>query len=148
MHLEDLAAHEEIRQLMYRYAQAVDRLDTGLLASCLAEDAEILVPGQPTLSGPDVPGVVIGIMRERFIKTQHRVFNTLYQLGEGNAGLAQSADGECYCTASHILASENGESSVNHEMFIRYRDRLLKLDGQWKIRRRELLVDWEERRKV
>lgn len=133
---------EQIRQLAYRYAQAVDRRNVALLASCFAPGIEIITPGVPTMRGNDVAREIVDIVSGMFSKTQHRVFNTLFEL-EGDA-----AQGETYCSALHLLPADDKGEVMNLEMCIRYQDDLQRTKAGWQFSRRELVVDWQERRLV
>lgn len=135
-------AHESIRQLVCRYARAVDRLDVSLLDSCFTRDVQIIVPGLPGMDGPATAANIVAAVQQRFTRTQHRVFNTLYTVS------GSRARGETYCSALHLLPADADGKVFIFEMAIRYQDEMLQADDSWKISKRSLVVDWEERREL
>jgi hypothetical protein len=74
-----------------------------------------------------------------FAATQHRVLNQ-HHIIDGD-----DATGETYCVADHMTEAADGARSIL-SWAIRYQDRLRRIDGRWLFTRRELVLDWEERR--
>lgn len=134
--MNQLSNHEQIRQLMYRYAQACDTRDPSALSECFTSDIKIALPGMPDLSEPELGSNIVENLKLRFAKTQHRVFNTLYQIKN------DTAKGETYCSALHLLKEMNNGKQEILEWAIRYQDQLALEQGRWKIARRELIIDW------
>lgn len=138
-----LSDHEQIQQLMYRYAQGCDQKNATVLEKCFAPDIELIVPNAPAMTGPGLGAAIADNLDSMFLKTQHRVFNTLYQVN------GDSAQGETYCSALHLLKQEGeAEQTTCLEWAIRYQDQLVRINGDWKIARRELVIDWTEQRSV
>lgn len=107
-----LRDHEEIRQLLYRYARGVDRADLGLIQSVYAE------------GGTDHPGPFDGPGTE----FAHVVVD------------GDKARAEVYFLACHPHV-DNGHPELAL-MSGRYLDELERRDGGWGIARRTVVSDW------
>tara|TARA_B100000767_G_scaffold212825_1_gene200109 strand:- start:1770 stop:2210 length:441 start_codon:yes stop_codon:yes gene_type:complete len=125
-----------IQALTARYAEAADRRDVNLLLSTVTADAEVVMPGS-AMKGHEVLSGIPAILDSMFEKTQHKIFNQTLSIN-GNR-----AEGETYCTASHLRVKEDGTREVE-DWAIRYQDRLVCVDAVWLFERRELVVDWVE----
>jgi hypothetical protein len=134
------AAEKEIRQLMDRqaitevlhlYCRAVDRLDEALLASVYHPGS---VDDHGSFSGDASTFVTRTVrrMREVYEATQHRISNVLIDL-DGDV-----ADVESYVIAVHALPGNRIEVAGG-----RYIDRFGRREGEWKIDRRQVVVDWQ-----
>lgn len=129
-----LRDHEEIRQLLYRYARGVDRADTGLIRSVYAADGT-------DKHGPfDGPGeefadvVVNGAKRVWDHVGNHHITNILIEL-DGDRARA-----EVYFIAFHPH-DDNGHPELGI-ISGRYLDVLVRQDGRWGIARRVVVSDW------
>jgi hypothetical protein len=129
-----LRDHEEIRQLLYRYARGVDRADTELIRSVYAE-------GGTDRHGPfDGPGhdfaevVVDGAKRVWDCVGNHHITNIFIEL-DGDRARA-----EVYFIAYHPHA-DNGHPELGI-ISGRYLDALVRQDGRWGIERRVVISDW------
>jgi SnoaL-like domain len=132
--LERLCDHEEIRQLLYRYARGVDRADLELLQSVYAE-------GGTDHHGPfDGPGVDFAHVVVDGARTvwdavgNHHITNHYIELD------GDKARAEVYFLACHPHM-DNGRPELAI-MSGRYLDELEKLDGKWGIVRRIVVSDW------
>ncbi|WP_238005494.1 nuclear transport factor 2 family protein [Dactylosporangium sp. AC04546] len=132
--LRELRDHEEIRQLLYRYARGVDRADLELIQSVYAE-------GGTDQHGPfDGPGVefakvvVDGAKRVWDHVGNHHITNTFIEL-DGDRARA-----EVYFLAFHPHA-DNGRPELGI-ISGRYLDVLERRDGRWGIVRRVVVSDW------
>ena len=83
----------------------------------------------------------------RFDRTYHLIGNSRYDLTD------DAATGEVYCVAHHVPgdAAAGAEPRPNgvptsYVMYIRYRDEYVRADGEWRIRDRQVLVDFTEHR--
>ncbi|GAB5451370.1 MAG: hypothetical protein Hals2KO_16980 [Halioglobus sp.] len=127
--LED---HIAIERLMYRYAHCADHKDYSGFKEVFTADAEF------EFMGSTVAGIaaIIDMMHnlDQYRITQHLVSNVLYDV-EGD-----SANGETYCHASHLLDSDGCE--LNIEMGIRYVDKLFRLPAGWRIQQRVFDLLW------
>jgi ketosteroid isomerase-like protein len=140
------AVESRLRDLAARYATAVDQRDTELLLSAFEPDATLVVV--PSSHAAIRAGQMSGhaeltrIMRlvGHFPRTFHLLGQSTYSLaGDG------TASGVVYCLAHHLDVEDGAGSDL--VMFIRYHDVYApQAGGDWKIRRREVLVDWTETR--
>jgi len=120
----------EIEQLLYRYALAVDSRSPDLLERCFAPGIRLSGPGFEL--SENVAAFIIAELKSRYLWTQHNVFNPLYEV-EGD-----HARGVANCIASHVEGGAEGHSKL--DWYLRYHDRLVRHDGQWRIRERRLEV--------
>ena len=123
--------------LALRYAQASDRRDVDALLRLFSAQGVIEMPGM-RLEGYEQLATVPGILDGMFIATQHKIHNVLVDVD------GERAKGEVYCTASHLRDTEQGLEV--EDWAIRYQDEYLQQGGQWCYLRRELVIDWVERR--
>jgi hypothetical protein len=130
-----LRDHEEIRQLLYRYARGVDRADADVIRS-------VYTAGGTDRHGPfDGPGEEFaGVVVESAKRVwdhvgNHHITNIYIELDGDDRARA-----EVYFIAFHPHA-DNGPP----EMGIisgRYLDNLERQDGRWGITRRVVISDW------
>ena len=132
-----LRDHEEIRQLMYRYARGVDRADAAKLRSVYA-------PGGTDRHGRfDGPGeqfadrIVEGARKVWDCAGNHHITNILIELDDTDPDRARA---EVYFIAYHPHA-DNGFPELGI-ISGRYLDNLERHDGAWGIARRVVLSDW------
>lgn len=129
-----LRDHEEIRQLLFRYARGVDRADLELIQSVYAE-------GGTDHHGPfDGPGVdfahvvVDGAKKVWDCVGNHHITNHYIELD------GDKARAEVYFLACHPHA-DNGHPELA-VLSGRYLDELERRDGTWGIVRRTVVSDW------
>jgi len=135
---DELAAREEIRDVLFRYTRGIDRLDLDLVRSCYHADAH---DDHGAFRG-DVNGFLdwVGDALSYFDATMHFIGNQLIDV-EGDV-----AHTESYCIAYHRRGPRDGE--VPHDLVtaLRYVDRLeRRADRQWKIAQRVCVFDWSRR---
>ena len=129
-----LADRLAIRELAERYARAVDRRDWELARALFSDDA-VLVGPRFELVGRDA--ILRGLRSvERYRATFHAVTNQLVEIA------GDEASGETYCLASHLFERDGAARKL--DWGIRYQDRYRRVDGAWRIARRELVVDFEQ----
>ena len=139
---------QDYLELAYRrggalYARAVDANEPELLGRVMADDAVIDSLGI-VIEGREAILKVPGMLREMFLATEHLVHNQTAQLVTDS-----TAKGETYCTASHIQPpAGDGHPHTALVWAIRYQDDLRLVDGDWKIAKRVLVLDWTETRPV
>ena len=131
--LEDLLAAAAIKDVHIRYCRANDRRDQELMRDCfhpaavielhekLSVDAFIEL-GRVTLSG--------------YTTTWHNTGNQLVEVS-GDAAWA-----EHYTISSHRMAAGQGRPERDFVVHGRYIDRMEKRDGEWRIARRKMIVDY------
>lgn len=134
--------HQRITELVYRYAKACDRRDVALLASCLHPELELIVPGMPPMGGPEQAQRTVETLEQLFELTRHCVHNSLFDV------TGDTAEGEVYCVAGHLLRERRDGLGVVDEWAVRYQDKLVLTDSGWQFIRRELTVDWKQERLV
>lgn len=136
MTLEELAAHEAIRQTLARYCRGVDRGEPEMLLSVYHEGA---IDNHGAFNGPapDFATMLIRSMDESPIVGQHHITNVLIELvGPDKANV------ESYYIAWHPVPTET-DGQWGHVMVGgRYLDRFEARDGDWRILKRDVLIDW------
>ncbi len=130
--LRQTADRQEIAQVIYRLARAIDRCDKALLDACFHDDAT------------DDHGIFQGSAREfsdwvmpqlqNYERTQHSIANILIDLD------GDQAASESYFHAHHVIAGAAG--AMNLVVAGRYLDRLERRDGVWRISARKAVYDW------
>ncbi len=152
--LGELLAKQEITEVIFRYARAIDRLDETLLRS-------VFHPGSrhshfyegpssdPSLpSGPGAPGDFVAFALDvlsTYSRTHHQLGNTLIRLESPTR-----ADAETYFTAYHrmrprgdpLAAANAYDTEMDYFVGGRYIDRFELRDGDWKIVERTGMSDW------
>lgn len=135
--LKELGHRAAIGDILALHSRGVDRAVEADLKACYWPDATVAYGG---FNGPAfefcemLPQAIRG-----FARTQHTVSNTLIQFdGRGYRAAVESC-----VTAYHYTAAENG---IDQEMvFIgRYLDRFEQRGAMWKIRHRQVLMDWNQ----
>ncbi len=69
--------------------------------------------------------------------TQHHVHHQLVEVD------GEAASGETYCVANHLYQDVDGVPR-KLDWGIRYQDRYVRREGEWRIAARTLLVDWTQ----
>ena len=132
-------APQELHDLAFRYAQAVDRRDADKLVSVFTDDGAVMGFGENPISFRGEAGLCD--MTEKlsaFRMTMHKVFNQTFEKdGSGNI------TGETYCVASHILPGKDWRVM---DMAIRYHNSYRHLETGWRFYERRLEVLWVETR--
>ena len=125
-----------IRHVLTSYARAIDRLDMDLLRTVYHPDA---FEDHGAYQG-DLDGFISWLegVLPRFSVTQHFLGNTHIEL-EGDV-----AHVETYCQAFHRFPTSGSASEDDFVLGARYIDRFERRDGEWRIARRKLVVDWSQ----
>lgn len=129
-----------LRDVVDRYADAVDRGDAAGLLALFTPDGTLTVqadggPVENEWSGADVTrslDVIAG-----FHRTFHHVGGTVFE----SAG-EDTATGRVHCLAHHYERTGNGP--VDLVMMIRYHDVYLHQGGGWLIAHRRVAIEWTE----
>jgi SnoaL-like domain len=132
--LRELVDHHEIRKLIAIYAHGCDRGDGEMMGSVYASpsrDAHGLFDGD----GKDFTAMVMGLIAKQNITFFHTIGQSLIKVSGDSAGA------ETYFIASSRLTPEEAPEVVNL-MGGRYVDRLVREDGQWKVKERTCVRDW------
>jgi hypothetical protein len=127
--------HLAITDALRRYCRGVDRLDAAMIASAFHPGAELIDYGpEPTTIEAFAERVIVAL-GSRFSGTQHRLSNITVE--PVSSGIARV---ESYVLAFHVQERDGGQRL--HTFNGRYVDRFEERDGQWRISRRVLRVDW------
>jgi ketosteroid isomerase-like protein len=124
---------QEITEVIYRFARAIDRCDKQLIAS-------VFHPGATDDHGSfkgtaeEFADWVIPLL-ETMQFTQHAIANVLIEV-KGDRAFAES-----YFRAYHRISGADGE---DRDLVAagRYLDRFERRDGLWKINHRHCIFDW------
>ncbi|MAG30657.1 MAG: DUF4440 domain-containing protein [Deltaproteobacteria bacterium] len=123
----------QLRDLAYRYASMMDRMQFDWLSRVFAEDGILSGPGYEMVGHDQLRQGLQGL--DQFSATLHGVLNTCFEV-EGD-----TATGEVYCVANHV--HEVDGLPFRLDMGIRYEDTYTRLAGDWVIQRRKFNMVWE-----
>lgn len=141
--LQSLLDKQDIVELVYRMARAVDRCDAALMESLFHPDATDdhgMFQGTAKAFVPWVMEVLASMKA-----TQHLIGNVLIELD------GDRASAETYFVAHHVIAADQGgiflaAKAGEPDQFMvaggRYLDRFEKRDGAWKFSHRHAIYDW------
>lgn len=131
-----LLDREEIRALVSRYAHAVDRRAWDDVAACFTDDA---TADYGYFAGP-IDDVLTGIRSgvDGFETTMHFVGNHLADVR------GDRATAETYALCLHRATRGGAVREVT--VALRYLDRFVRTAAGWRIARRDVVVDFDERR--
>lgn len=144
--LTTLIDREQIRTLLATYARGADRRDAQLEASVFTEDGVVvLFQGDPSTTEPVDTIRGRDRLAETFADLIEQYDVTTYLNGQSTIRFtgADSAEGETYCVAFHVLQDDGARTLLT--MSIRYLDQFVRVDGTWAIARRHLVFDWTDR---
>jgi hypothetical protein len=133
--LDEIAAHIEIRQVLYRYCRGVDRGDEALIRSVYHAGASD-DHGSWKGTGEAFAAYIVGAMDPLGTPSQHHITNVLIELAGSRAAV------ESYFIALHPHVA--GEHASEQLAFVggRYLDRFECRDGAWRIVQRQVVLDW------
>jgi hypothetical protein len=133
-----------LRELVDRYASAVDRKQIAEVAALFTTEGELLIhaPGEADPRSAyrgraEITRALGGL--DRYPVTFHLVGNQLLDVGAGS-----QASGETYCQASHLYEAD-GEQRI-HVLSIRYEDTFVYETDRWRFAVRRQRTDWAEDR--
>lgn len=140
MNHDDLVAHEEIRQQLYRYCRAVDRCDEAMGHSVWHADGTADYGETYYVGGGQ--GVIDLICRHHRATQMHshQLTNVLIEVA-GDKGASEST---CFAT----LRIERERQTMQMQVWTRYVDRWSRRDGRWAIDHRIALRDFDEVRAI
>jgi hypothetical protein len=150
MTLDDLLAHEEIRQTIYRHFRAVDRLDADLERSAFWDDGHFEGGPFDGPAGENMPKLFAETLETVFSTTMHCMMNMLIDLQGDHAFV------EVYAAPYHVVPPEALEAvfglaklaeldttrAYELVMGVRYSVRMEQRAGVWKIGVMKFIVDW------
>ena len=128
--------HEDIRQLLARYNFAIDLGDPDGWAACFTDDGTFECSGLP--EGNPLGGRYQGADALRAYAKTH------YATAKGHArhwnwNLLIEGDGETATMQCYLMALNTARPGAAGLGI--YRDRLVKVDGQWRFAERHITVD-------
>jgi hypothetical protein len=133
-----------LRELVDRYASAVDRKQLSEVAELFTTDGELLIhargdgaPRHAYRGRAEITRALGGL--DRYPVTFHQVGGQLLNVEEGS-----QASGETYCQASHLYEVD-GEQRI-YVMSIRYEDTFVYETDRWLFAVRRQRTDWAEDR--
>jgi ketosteroid isomerase-like protein len=147
--LRDLLDRAALRRLVDAYARGVDRREPHAVAALFVETGRLAIyEGDPSKveparvrNGPEeIASALAGL-------TRYAV--TTHFLGQQSIDFDEDGDraiGETYCIAHHITGT--GEDRHDRVLSIRYLDRYVRVDGEWRIEERRLAIDWADEREM
>jgi hypothetical protein len=127
--LAALADKQEITEVIYRVARALDRCDADLLRGCFHADATDdhgLFKGAAADFVPWVMEMLAGMTA-----TSHFIGNVLIEMTGEDAAVAES-----YFVATHRIGEQDMVAAG------RYLDRFARRDGVWRLAHRGAVYDW------
>lgn len=133
-----------LRELVDRYASAVDARDADAFAALFTPDAVLAVyereDAEPVVEyrGHDALRDVMDLLRH-YSATFHLMANHLCAIRAPDG-----ATGETYCMAHHLTEAAGGATDL--VMYIRYRDAYTRTGDGWRFARRDVLRQWTEER--
>jgi hypothetical protein len=134
--LRALLDERAIERVLVRYARGIDRCDEALIASVYHEDSHD-EHGSFRGTGREFARWVVAVLRESFEATSHCVSNATIEL-DGDAARVES-----YVVAYHRTRSQRSAPKLV-VVGGRYLDRFERRDGQWRIARRSVVLDWSQ----
>ena len=134
--LEILIEKDKIRDQIFNYCRALDRIDNELGYTIFAEDSEVDY-------GPTYKGTGRGFkdmmlkMHRKMVSTHHMMTNILIKFNEDGSKAAS----ETYMYAACKYKNKKGEASFTVEARCRDIDNWEKRDGKWVIVKRVVAGD-------
>ena len=133
--LTDLLDKQAIIDLTIAYGWFLDHGPRERLREVFTEDALAIYVGEPFEGIDEIISKVDGALGRLSI-SQHIISNQQVTLN------GDSATCRCYLHAQHtVYGHEGGENFV---MAGRYIDDVVRTEAGWRIKRRELVIDWTE----
>lgn len=140
----------ELRHLVDRYADAVDRRDGGTLAALFAPDGVVVVqadgaPEESRWTGADLPGLLDSLVA--YQRTFHHVGGAVFEPDQPDQPDERldgpAARGRVHCLAHHYQRTDSGP--VDLVMAVLYHDRYRRVPGSgWRMAERRVSVEWTE----
>jgi len=132
MDITEVADRLAIAETLALYCRGIDRCDAEQLAAVFTPDAHLDYGSGAAPIAETIAGLMAGLGGMRL--TQHNISNTVMRLD------GDTAKAETNCVALHIIPTPDGE--IELVVGGRYLDRLVKLEGRWRIAERLYVMDW------
>lgn len=127
--LAELADHFAITDVLHEYCEAVDELRVDDLLAVFTEDCRFDRGNGNVYLGRSSLGDFFGEGLKRYDATSHHLSNVRIALVDERTATASS-----YVYASHWYVGD----AETRELWARYRDILVKVDGVWRIAERKV----------
>lgn len=137
-HDRDLRAdREQVEETLYRYASTIDTGDHERLRSLLTDDARAKYGARDWLDGADA---IVGFIRDKGVDVgwQHHLLSVYHVDVDRDEAVALT-----YHTSYQIMRDRPEEAAM---IVARYHDRLVRRDGRWLIREKQMEIGWRETR--
>jgi hypothetical protein len=131
--LDALASKDAIRDCLYRINRGIDRVDERLLTSGFHPDAGVRWAAKEAVPVADWVKAAIKVQRTTQ-RVQHLIGNVLIELDGDNAHV------ESYEIGRHLTPIKDEMKDLI--IAARYIDKFARRDGEWRIVRRDKVVDW------
>jgi ketosteroid isomerase-like protein len=132
--IKELIDKQELRDLVSRYARAVDRDDWDTVKTCFTDDAT------------DNHGVVVGSINDLATQAKEHLskyWGVMHCLCQHYSEIeGDNARGETYALTTHRRNAETGDGEEDTFSGLRYLDRYQRIDGKWKIAERVTTLEW------
>jgi hypothetical protein len=132
--LREMIDHFQIRKLLAQYSRGCDRADLPLMASIYAQDSWD-DHGIVQASGADYSRIMCERVKETTESLAHVLGQSVIAVDGDEAGA------ETYFIAVARDTAEDGTPMCN-QLGGRFVDRIVREDGQWKVKHRKVLRDW------
>lgn len=132
--MEQLLAEAAIKEVQVRYCRACDRTDFEALRACFHPHATADY-GHGVWNLDEYIAHATS-MSANFIATTHNTGNQLVEL-DGDVAWA-----EHYIVATHRWPLDENGDTRDLTAGVRYVDRMERHDGEWRIARRVMVLDW------
>jgi hypothetical protein len=133
--LQEMLDHYEIRRTLAEYCHACDRADETMMASVYTGTGSFDDHGHVKAPGPEYAKVMTGLILERTDAISHILGQSLIKVDGDTAGAETF-----FIAFMRLPDSDNGLPRMN-QLIGRFVDRLERIDGIWKIRRRICVRD-------
>ena len=135
--LAELRDREEIRDLLHRYAQAIDRRDAALLATLVTPDCRLHYGADYDVPAARLVAEWRADVPSPFLATHHLIGNVRIAFTGRDQARAVS-----YLAAVH--RARRAGALVDELIRARYLDRLVRRAGRWQFAERWLVYDWSK----
>jgi ketosteroid isomerase-like protein len=137
--LRELVDRQQIADVLYRYASSVDYKDFTTMRTLFSDDAHGVYTTVADLKGGDEIVAWIDEMTRNTTWQHHKL--TVFHIDfEGPDEVSTLT----YHTSHQTFADDEGAVTV---IVARYRDRLRRIDGSWRIVEKIMEPGWAERRR-
>lgn len=142
MDLNELIERERIRDVIYRYCEAVDAKDWVKVMASFTEDATI---SHGSYDGPadKFLGFIQDILN-KMTKTVHSIGGTVISIDGNRAKISTTFSSFHQVSGEYAQVGPVKTGGVDTDWIVagRYVDNLIKVKGEWKIKNRQASNDW------